>query len=246
MSQLTHKIYIFVFLVSDSICGLSQEATFKDVIPATDSRPNPGSVYDIPIDLQVPAATSHPPTAGKRVRTTTTGWENSSVYHTLYLPTDWKSESAESSVVGVKATYPVIVEYAGNGGYQRNGDTSHGTPEACNIGYGLSEGKGAIWICLPFVDIQHGQPQNSTAWWGDVSETKRYCKATVGEICQAYAGDPKRVLLAGFSRGALACNFIGLHDDEIAGLWCGMGHWARSRRRRSTLPRSRWRRLPLP
>jgi len=28
-------------------------------------------------------------------------------------------------------------------------------------------------------------------------------------------------VLCGFSRGAIACNFIGLHDDEIAGLWCG-------------------------
>ena len=30
-----------------------------------------------------------------------------------------------------------------------------------------------------------------------------------------------RVVLAGFSRGAIACNYIGLHDDQIAKLWCG-------------------------
>jgi hypothetical protein len=29
------------------------------------------------------------------------------------------------------------------------------------------------------------------------------------------------VFIAGFSRGAIACNFIGLRDDEIASLWCG-------------------------
>jgi hypothetical protein len=29
------------------------------------------------------------------------------------------------------------------------------------------------------------------------------------------------VLLAGFSRGSIACNYIGLHDDEIARLWRG-------------------------
>ncbi|MHC4200692.1 MAG: hypothetical protein ACYSU0_11930, partial [Planctomycetota bacterium] len=39
--------------------------------------------------------------------------------------------------------------------------------------------------------------------------------------CRDYGGDPAAVLIAGFSRGAIACNFIGLHDDEIAGLWRG-------------------------
>ena len=27
------------------------------------------------------------------------------------------------------------------------------------------------------------------------------------------------MILVGFSRGAIACNFVGLHDDEIAKLW---------------------------
>jgi hypothetical protein len=36
-----------------------------------------------------------------------------------------------------------------------------------------------------------------------------------------YGGDPKRLVLMGFSRGAIACNYIGLRDDEIASLWCG-------------------------
>jgi hypothetical protein len=30
------------------------------------------------------------------------------------------------------------------------------------------------------------------------------------------------VVLCGFSRGAIAVSFIGLADDEIAGLWCGL------------------------
>jgi hypothetical protein len=40
-------------------------------------------------------------------------------------------------------------------------------------------------------------------------------------ICREYGGDPQRVVLCGFSRGAIACNFLGLHDDAIAKLWCG-------------------------
>jgi hypothetical protein len=54
-----------------------------------------------------------------------------------------------------------------------------------------------------------------------VDETKRYCLATVRDVCQRFGGDGNRVLLAGFSRGAIGCNYIGLHDDEIAKLWCG-------------------------
>ena len=34
-------------------------------------------------------------------------------------------------------------------------------------------------------------------------------------------GDASAVFLAGFSRGAIACNYIGLRDDEIASLWRG-------------------------
>jgi len=35
--------------------------------------------------------------------------EGAQVHHTLYLPTDWKPD----------ARLPVLVEYAGNGGYRR-------------------------------------------------------------------------------------------------------------------------------
>lgn len=62
---------------------------------------------------------------------------------------------------------------------------------------------------------------NETLWWGDVEATVAYCQHTVKRLCAHYGGDPRAVLLAGFSRGAIACNIIGLHDDEIAGLWAG-------------------------
>lgn len=38
---------------------------------------------------------------------------------------------------------------------------------------------------------------------------------------QTYGGDRENLFLAGFSRGAIACNYIGLHDNEIASLWRG-------------------------
>jgi len=155
-------------------------------------------------DLITPAASDGAPAPGKRVRQTNENYSGTEVYHLLYLPTDW-AEGRD---------YPVIVEYAGN-----EWKNSPGTVEGSNLGYGLSGGRGVIWVCMPFVD--KGKQRNATTWWGEVEATVEYCKETVGRICAEYGGDPARVFIAGFSRGAIACNYIGLHDDEIASLWRG-------------------------
>ena len=161
-------------------------------------------------DLMVPEAHQIAPAPGTRCVQTTAGWEGATVHHTLYLPVDW--------VAGGK--YPVLVEYAGNGGYRNAfGDVSEGTVEGCQLGYGISGGRGFIWVCLPFVDTAGGKKQNAARWWGDIAESKRYCLATVRDICARYGGDAAAVVFCGFSRGAIAANFFGLHDDEIAGLW---------------------------
>ena len=157
-------------------------------------------------ELSIPKTGTGAPAAGARVRETTPGWEPGEVHHLIWLPLDWEPDVA----------WPVIFEYAGNGGYS---DDFDGTPESCGLGYGLTAGRGYIWVCLPFVQVKGGELSIAKQWWGDVEETKRYCRATVSRIQAEYGGDPKRTLLAGFSRGAIACNFIGLHDDEIAKLW---------------------------
>jgi len=168
------------------------------------------NLNSVPAMLKVPSVMKETPAAGKRVRATTPGWQGTEIYHALYLPTDWKPG----------ATCPVIVEYPGNGGFTNQlGDASDGSVDGCVMGYGLSGGRGFIWVSMPFVEA--GQ-RNATKWWGDVAETKRYCMATVREVCQRFGGDASRVVLMGFSRGAIACNYIGLHDDAMAQLWCGM------------------------
>jgi hypothetical protein len=161
-------------------------------------------------DLVPPAMIEAEPAAGRRVKQATPGWEGTKVHHALYLPRDWAPGRR----------YPVIVEYAGNGNYKNSfGDVSQGTVEGSNLGFGISGGEGFLWICLPFVKRTGDAMENAVTWWGDVEETKRYCRKTVAFVCQKYGGDPQRVVLAGFSRGAIACNYIGLHDDEIALLW---------------------------
>lgn len=162
----------------------------------------------IPQDLETPAVLEGEPTPGVRVRQVDPAYAGADVHHTLYLPTDW--------VAGKR--YPVIIEYAGNGPLEtKYGDICTGTVEGCSLGYGISAGRGFIWACLPYIsaDCTH----NQLWWWGDVAATVDYCKRVVPRICRQHGGDARSVLLAGFSRGAIACNYIGLHDDEVAGLW---------------------------
>lgn len=92
------------------------------------------------MDLKTPSMESGSPAPGRRVKMVAPAYRGTDVYHTLYLPTDWKK--------GQK--YPVIIEYAGN-----KYKTSKGTVEGSNLGYGISGGKGAIWVCMPFVDKEN-------------------------------------------------------------------------------------------
>ena len=161
-------------------------------------------------DLSVPPVTAEAPAAGRRVRLTLPAYAGTDVHHALYLPADWQAGRR----------YPVIVEYAGNGSYSnRYGDVSDGTVEGSRLGYGASGGKGFIWVCAPYVSAD--RLRNQPTWWGDVEATVGYCTGVVAAVCADYGGDPKAVFLAGFSRGAIACNYIGLHDDAVAALWRG-------------------------
>ena len=172
-------------------------------------------IRTVPADLTIPKLEEGPPAPGKRVREVLPEWKNTDVYHIVYLPRDFDP----------KKQYPVIVEFAGNGGFTSKwGDVSTGLPDGSKLGYGMSGGKEFIWICTPYLNADG--KKIATRWWGDKPKfdpkpTVSYCKKLVPFICEKYSGDPKRVVIAGFSRGAIAVNYIGLHDDEIAKLWCG-------------------------
>ncbi|MBE2285240.1 MAG: hypothetical protein IAE77_17405 [Prosthecobacter sp.] len=162
-------------------------------------------IQTVPPDLVVPALSEGTPAAGKRVRLG---------LNVLYLPTDWKADTK----------WPVIVELAGNGGYKNKyGDVSTGLPEGSNLGYGLSGGKGFIWLCVPYLNAKGDQI--AITWWGDKPSydpqpTLKHLRESVQSLCRDFSGDETKVVLAGFSRGAIACSYLGLHDDETAKLWC--------------------------
>jgi hypothetical protein len=165
-------------------------------------------VRDVAADLIVPQMTAGEPAPGKRVRLQLPEYAGSELFHAIYLPSNWRRGSRHA----------VIFEYPGNGPYQNKlGDTNSGRVEDCNLGFGVCAGRDCIWVCLPFVDP--AKRQHALAWWGDADATAAYCRAAVKQVCDEWGGDSERLVLCGFSRGAIACNYIGLRDDEIARLW---------------------------
>jgi predicted esterase len=167
-------------------------------------------IRSVPADLITPAVSIGSPGPGQRVRQVLPKYAATAVRHNIYLPTDWRPNTK----------YPVLVEYPGNGPYTSPcGDFSSGDVDGCNLGYGISGGQGFIWVGLPFI-ADSGQ-QNQLWWWGDVQATIEYCREAVALVCEQFGGDAEAVILCGFSRGAIACNFIGLHDDVIGAVWLG-------------------------
>lgn len=167
-------------------------------------------ISTVPEDLTIPPVETGPPRAGVRAVVTPPEYQGTAVHHVLYLPANWRP--------GTK--YAVLVEYAGNGNYRNQyGDVSTGGVEGSKLGYGISGGRDYIWLCLPYVS--EDGTQNQTMWWGNVNATVAYAKREVARVCEQWGGDPRKIVLCGFSRGAIACGYIGLHDDAIAGLWSG-------------------------
>lgn len=178
-------------------------------LPAQTEFPDLGS---IPVDISVPQAEEAPAAAGRRtfVRLETNQPE---IAYVVFLPANWEPSRK----------WPVFAELPGNGGYQdANGDHCSGLPEDCVMGYGLTEGRDWIWVCLPF--LSGDGSTIARQWWGDApmhdpAATLRFWRAALADVHRRFAGDPEAVVLAGFSRGAIACNALGLHDDDTASLW---------------------------
>ncbi len=194
-----------VFIASVSLISINS-ITFAQLKEFPDIR-------SVEADLVVPNMVKHQPAPGQRVRRSMPGWNSEKVYHSLFLPNKWTRGSK----------WPIIVEYSGNGGYHDVlGDTSTGRPEDSCLGYGLSSDGGFIWICVPCLNAS-GSDLAET-WWGDAPQydpepTLAYLHAAIADTCENLGGDPSNMILCGFSRGSIACNYLGLHDDRTAKLW---------------------------
>lgn len=167
-----------------------------------------------PVDIRVPPVEDAEPAPGKRVKQQLPEYEGTKLFHVVALPTNWSRER----------TWPLLVEYPGNGPYENKlGDANSGFVEDCNLAYGLAGGRDYICLTLPFVDPVKKEHQRQ--WWGDAQATVDYCLAAVELVCREWGGDRDKLVLCGFSRGAIACNYIGLRNDKIAKLWnCFVAH----------------------
>ena len=164
-------------------------------------------------DLVPPPLTEQGPQPGKRATVIAPEYAGTKVRHLIVLPDDWTSDWKARG-----KSWPVIAEYTGNF-YPTSGST--GEVEGAALGYGMARGK-AIWVVLPYVAKDH--QKNEITWWGDIDATVGYAKTNIPRICAEFGGDAKRVVLCGFSRGAIGVSFLGLHDDDVSKLWCGL--WA--------------------
>ena len=117
--------------------------------------------------LEVPNVEFSKPKAGKRVAYNLN--EDSNLYSVLYLPKNYKPYKK----------YPVIVEFPGNI-YYTNTVYSTGKPEHCVIGYGITKGKDAIWVSMPFVDYK--KDEIAVSGWGNPDDTADYTVKVVTKI----------------------------------------------------------------
>lgn len=156
--------------------------------------------------LTLPEMVDAAPLAGRRVRDQLPHFEGTALYHSLYLPTDWQPGGR----------YPIIVEYAGNRWFSAPCH-SIGYPEGSRMGYGMSEGRGFIWVNAPFVNAD--RQTQALNGWGDAEATVDYAVELVTYLCENFGGDHSSVILTGFSRGAVATGYIGRYNDRISDVW---------------------------
>ena len=175
------------------------------------AKPDTHDIRTVKPDLTVHKLDPGKVAPGSRVWETQPGCGKTKVYQFTYLPTDWQGGKC----------YRVIFEFAGNNYHGAQGDSSTGRPEGSNMGYCISGGRGFICVCLPYLNaacddvaLTRGDAKNRTA-----KTTIDYCLKIVPWICEQYGGDPGQVILAGFSRGAIACYYLGLLNDRVAKLW---------------------------
>lgn len=199
-------------------CLAKQKAAVMDVrqirlVPVGGEPPRDDR--DIMPDVHLPPLTHEPPGPGRRSIRQANVVDGSEAYHLLSLPTDWSASRR----------YPVLVEWTGNGPYQnQRGDRSSGRVENARLAYGLGGGDDWIVLTLPFVN--DAGTANVSRWWGDAPDYRpdasvAYAKAAIDEVCERFGGDRSRLILVGFSRGAIACNAVGLANDQIASWWRG-------------------------
>ena len=146
--------------------------------------------------LTVPEIEEGIPEAGKRVKIYLS--EYPEAYYVLFLPYNFTDT----------AKLPIIFESPGNA-YQ---EISNGC-----LGYGISFGMDYICVSVPFIDTT-GHILRS-GWGKDPSSTVDFWLAVLNDLNARFRIDNDKIVLSGFSRGAVSTSYIGNYNDEISSKW---------------------------
>lgn len=151
--------------------------------------------------LTVPEVEEGVPEAGKRVKIYLP--EYPEAYYVLFLPYNFTNT----------VKFPVIFESPGNV-YQ---EVSSGLPDSACLGYGISFGMDYIWVCVPFVD-NTGHILRSF-WDSDPLSSVNFWLAVLNDLNAKFRIDNDKIVLSGFSRGAISTSYVGNYNDEISSKW---------------------------
>jgi hypothetical protein len=151
--------------------------------------------------LIVPKIEEGIPEAGKRVKIHLP--EYPEAYYILFLPYNFTHT----------AQFPIIFESPGN----IYNEISDGLPDSACLGYGISFGMDYIWVCVPFID---DQGIIVTRWYGDNPlSSVNFWLAVLDDLNSRLSVAKDKIILSGFSRGAIGVCCIGNYNDEIASKW---------------------------
>jgi hypothetical protein len=154
-----------------------------------------------PYPKDVPAVVEGAPEPGIRVRVYLEAYPHA--YYVLYLPYNFDD----------KLAHPLIFESPAN----PTRLDPWGYPEETVLGFGLSEGYDFIWVSVPFVD--EGGHMIKFVWGNSPETTVNFWLAVLNDLDKRFTIDKK--IIAGFSRGAVSCSYIGNFNEEISNKWDG-------------------------
>jgi len=154
--------------------------------------------------LKIPPIQEGAAKAGKRVNIYLDSHPN--IYYSVFLPYNYND----------KISFPVICEIPAN---CCNKKTATGTPDTTTyLGYGITKGYDYIWVSLPILNSK-GDKILQFFYPDDPQQTALCWLSILEDLNHRFNINNRKIILSGFSRGAVCTSFIGNCNDTISSKW---------------------------